>query len=277
MGRNFHLHGHILITVNGRLVHLYDAFPFETDLRSRLRTRTNLTYNPPVDGLHRRLSAKYRCGKRNGYGRVHIRPFSPESRFILHMHLKDQVARRTASAAGSSLTSKPDTLSGFDARRNMHLIGLHLSAAVLQPDHFLSSESRLIKCYIDIRIQIPAFCGKSAAKMAVMSAAVGSSAPEAIKTAAKSGLMETRLSETGTARTTAETSAMECASEQITEKIIHIYIAAIARMEVELPVTVSGILSVSIPSGAAAFAESGMTEPVIQLLLFFIAQNIVRF
>src|SRR5699024_1817654 len=99
----------------------------------------------------------------------------------------------------------------------------------------------------------------------------------AIEAAAKSGLTEPGLSETGTARTAAETTAVESASEQITENVIHVHIAAIAGVEMELPVTVSGILSVSISSGAAALAAGGMTKLVVYYLLFFICQDIVGF
>ena len=85
---HFNLYSCIFITMYRRMIHGNNTFSSQTDFRSGLCSRFDITENIAVNGMNLCFSAKYCCCKRNIDRCINISAFPSVARFILNIYFQ---------------------------------------------------------------------------------------------------------------------------------------------------------------------------------------------
>ena len=224
--------------MNIRVGHGHDPLSPQTDPGAGLRSFPDLTDHTAGDGRDPHLPAEY--GRSEGYGNrgIHVHALPFKAGLFRHRHLKEQIPGLRAAGSRRALSLQADALSGFNARRDMHLQGLDPAVLSLQADHLIAAEGRFIEAYGHLCAQVRS--PLHAAGKAVMKVSILSALPVLSGKAAEAAAF-----------------SAEHVSEQIPEQIVHI-----SAFKMELPVAAVSICAAktSICSETAALTEAACAE-----------------
>src|SRR5699024_5067675 len=93
---------------------------------------------------------------RDGNGGIYIHTLPFKAGLLSHRHLQQKISGLASARSGNALSFQADALSGLDSRGNVNLQGLQAAVLLLQADHLIAAEGRLVKADGNLRSQIRA-------------------------------------------------------------------------------------------------------------------------
>ncbi len=143
---NIDLDRHIVISMQGRILHRNDAFAFQADFASGLGSRFDVAKHFSVDGVYQDFSAEDGRGKRNPCRGIDVVSLSFKSDFAAHMDFQKQIAARTSVDPVHSLAFQADTFSVADSCGNAYLQVLYgFGLRILETDDLFTAKSGIVK------------------------------------------------------------------------------------------------------------------------------------
>ena len=266
---NINLNRHIMISVQGRILHRNNTFSFQADFTSGLRSRFDAAKHFAVDGVHQDFSAENGCGKRNPCCGIDVVALSFKSELASYVNFQKQITGRTSADPVHTFAFQTDTLSVADTCGNVNLQILYsLGMWILKMNDLFTSESSIVKRNVDFGVQIFALLSETA----TVGAGICESPAKIIavkisvsETACEAGIMPL-----------ARAVSVEGTAENVFKDVIHIstlkmkFLVTSVRTSVSVS-AVSGIVAVILTMcKRTVFIQAGMTELIIQFLFFCI-------